>query len=228
MLSSAARQRRGAWGSTVQTAPADAERLPFADASFDLVLGHAVLHHIPDLRRAFAEFERVLAPGGTIAVRRRAVALRRPPGARAQARSRARSRRCGVARSAPAPRRRRPATGSPTPRSRGRRRPRLRARRALADRARGPASCEVRVTRRGASGELVRLDQPHARGDRRARATCRGSGASTPTAATCCCRSSTARLLEPRLPRGDLLQPDAHRAQAPGRLGCVAAVGGAS
>ncbi len=53
-------------GLDVRTEPADAERLPFADASFDLVLGHAVLHHIPDLPRAFAEFERVLAPGGTI------------------------------------------------------------------------------------------------------------------------------------------------------------------
>jgi ubiquinone/menaquinone biosynthesis C-methylase UbiE len=50
----------------VRTETADAERLPFADESFDLVLGHAVLHHIPDLERAFAEFERVLAPGGTI------------------------------------------------------------------------------------------------------------------------------------------------------------------
>jgi ubiquinone/menaquinone biosynthesis C-methylase UbiE len=50
----------------VRTEPADAERLPFADESFDLVLGHAVLHHIPDLARAFAEFERVLAPGGTV------------------------------------------------------------------------------------------------------------------------------------------------------------------
>ena len=54
-------------GLQVRTETADAERLPFADASFDLVLGHAVLHHIPDLPRAFAEFERVLAPGGTIA-----------------------------------------------------------------------------------------------------------------------------------------------------------------
>jgi ubiquinone/menaquinone biosynthesis C-methylase UbiE len=53
-------------GLEVETASADAERLPFADASFDLVLGHAVLHHIPDLRRAFAEFARVLAPGGTL------------------------------------------------------------------------------------------------------------------------------------------------------------------
>ena len=45
----------------------EAERLPFADESFDLVFGHAVLHHIPDLERAFAEFFRVLRPGGTVA-----------------------------------------------------------------------------------------------------------------------------------------------------------------
>ena len=53
-------------GLTVRTARADAESLPFADQSFDLVLGHAVLHHLPDLERAFAEFHRVLPPGGRI------------------------------------------------------------------------------------------------------------------------------------------------------------------
>jgi ubiquinone/menaquinone biosynthesis C-methylase UbiE len=53
-------------GLKVKTQTADAERLPFADGSFDLVLGHAILHHIPDLAQAFAEFERVLAPGGTV------------------------------------------------------------------------------------------------------------------------------------------------------------------
>ena len=53
-------------GLRVHSALVDAERLPFADASFDLVLGHAVLHHIPNLARAFAEFERVLSPGGTV------------------------------------------------------------------------------------------------------------------------------------------------------------------
>ena len=53
-------------GLEVQTTTADAEQLPFADSSFELVFGHAVLHHIPDLPRAFAEFERVLAPGGMI------------------------------------------------------------------------------------------------------------------------------------------------------------------
>jgi SAM-dependent methyltransferase len=51
-------------GLDVTTMPADAEGLPFADESFDLVLGHAVLHHIPNLQAAFREFHRVLRPGG--------------------------------------------------------------------------------------------------------------------------------------------------------------------
>lgn len=50
----------------VETVRADAESLPFPDGSFDVVLGHAILHHIPDLKRAFQEFMRVLAPGGTL------------------------------------------------------------------------------------------------------------------------------------------------------------------
>ncbi|MDX6722847.1 MAG: hypothetical protein QOD73_1251 [Solirubrobacteraceae bacterium] len=53
-------------GLAVETVPCDAEALPFADASFDLVLGHAVLHHLPGLHRAFGEFHRVLRPGGTV------------------------------------------------------------------------------------------------------------------------------------------------------------------
>src|ERR1700722_3383131 len=51
---------------TVNTLQADAESLPFRDESFDLVVGHAILHHLPDLDRAFAEFRRVLRPGGRI------------------------------------------------------------------------------------------------------------------------------------------------------------------
>ncbi|HUC07166.1 MAG TPA: methyltransferase domain-containing protein, partial [Solirubrobacterales bacterium] len=51
----------------VTTVATEAEELPFADESFDLVFGHAVLHHIPDLNKAFAEFLRVLRPGGAIA-----------------------------------------------------------------------------------------------------------------------------------------------------------------
>src|SRR3954467_847392 len=50
----------------VETGVCDAERLPFDDGSFDLVFGHAVLHHIPDLDAAFAEFARVLRPGGVL------------------------------------------------------------------------------------------------------------------------------------------------------------------
>jgi SAM-dependent methyltransferase len=45
----------------------DAESLPFENDTFDVVFGHAVLHHIPDLERAFAEFRRVLKPGGLVA-----------------------------------------------------------------------------------------------------------------------------------------------------------------
>jgi SAM-dependent methyltransferase len=53
-------------GLEVETAVCDAAALPFDDASFDLVLGHAVLHHLPELERSFAEFLRVLRPGGVL------------------------------------------------------------------------------------------------------------------------------------------------------------------
>jgi len=53
-------------GLEVETSAADAEHLPFADGSFDLVVGHAVLHHVPDLPSAFGELRRVLRPGGLL------------------------------------------------------------------------------------------------------------------------------------------------------------------
>jgi ubiquinone/menaquinone biosynthesis C-methylase UbiE len=53
-------------GQNVETVRCDAETLPFEDESFDLVFGHAVLHHLPDLDAAFEEFSRVLRPGGTV------------------------------------------------------------------------------------------------------------------------------------------------------------------
>lgn len=47
---------------------ADAEALPFEDGFFDLVIGHAVLHHLPDVEAAFAEAFRVLKPGGIFVI----------------------------------------------------------------------------------------------------------------------------------------------------------------
>lgn len=45
-----------------------AEALPFADASFDfLSMGYA-LRHVADLNRAFAEYHRVLRPGGRLLI----------------------------------------------------------------------------------------------------------------------------------------------------------------
>lgn len=51
-------------GLDVEGRVADGERLPFDDATFDLVVGHAVLHHIPDVPAALREVLRVLRPGG--------------------------------------------------------------------------------------------------------------------------------------------------------------------
>jgi SAM-dependent methyltransferase len=51
----------------VDTVVCDAEQLPFENDTFDVVFGHAVLHHIPDLDEAFRELRRVLKPGGLVA-----------------------------------------------------------------------------------------------------------------------------------------------------------------
>lgn len=46
----------------------DAENLPFADASFDAVVSHGVIHHTPDTERCVAEIARVLRSGGIAVV----------------------------------------------------------------------------------------------------------------------------------------------------------------
>lgn len=47
---------------------ADAERLPFDDGSFDVVISNGVIDLIPDKDAVFSEIFRVLAPGGRIQI----------------------------------------------------------------------------------------------------------------------------------------------------------------
>ncbi len=47
---------------------AEAERLPFADESFDVVISNGVIDLIPDKDAVFAELFRVLTPGGRIQI----------------------------------------------------------------------------------------------------------------------------------------------------------------
>jgi ubiquinone/menaquinone biosynthesis C-methylase UbiE len=63
MVEVAVRNARGL-GFEVEGRVADAESIPYDDDTFDLVVGHAVLHHIPDLDLALREVLRVLKPGG--------------------------------------------------------------------------------------------------------------------------------------------------------------------
>ena len=73
-------------GLAVKGLRADAESLPFADESFDLVLGHAVLHHLPDLDARVRGVPPRAEAGRPDRVRRRALARRRPDRGDPQAR----------------------------------------------------------------------------------------------------------------------------------------------
>ena len=154
-------------GLEVETAACDASELPFEDETFDLVLGHAVLHHLPDLDRASASSTASSSPAARCSSPAsppaRATSSPRTPSGR-----RSRPRRCGARRSRRGPRR---STTAPT-RTSTRSRPSSTSTRS--SRPTSPstppraASTDVEVQRRGAAGELVRLVQPHARGQRRA------------------------------------------------------------
>jgi arsenite methyltransferase len=54
--------------SNVEFVEGEAERLPFPDASFDVVISNGVIDLIPDKDAVFAELHRVLAPGGRLQI----------------------------------------------------------------------------------------------------------------------------------------------------------------
>ncbi len=63
-----AARRNLATESSVCIAQADIGHLPFAPATFDLIVSIGVLHHTPDTRRSFEALVPLLKPGGTIAI----------------------------------------------------------------------------------------------------------------------------------------------------------------
>lgn len=53
---------------SIDVLKADATKLPFLDATFDLVLCNSVLEHMPKFWLAIAEFKRILQPSGVLAI----------------------------------------------------------------------------------------------------------------------------------------------------------------
>lgn len=46
----------------------DAQALPFADHTFDVVMANHMMYHVPDIDRTIVEFRRILKPGGVLMV----------------------------------------------------------------------------------------------------------------------------------------------------------------
>jgi len=64
-----ARSAAAEMGATnVEFVEAEAERLPFPDGHFDVVISNGVIDLIPDKDAVFAELHRVLAPGGRLQI----------------------------------------------------------------------------------------------------------------------------------------------------------------
>jgi ubiquinone/menaquinone biosynthesis C-methylase UbiE len=53
-------------GVSIQAQQANIERLPFGDATFDIVFGDQVIAHVDDKQKAMREIARVLKPGGHV------------------------------------------------------------------------------------------------------------------------------------------------------------------
>jgi arsenite methyltransferase len=68
MLDKARRSADEMGADNVEFVEGEAERLPFADASFDVVISNGVIDLIPNKDAVFSELYRVLAPGGRIQV----------------------------------------------------------------------------------------------------------------------------------------------------------------
>ncbi len=63
---------------SVPAVQADAQALPFRDASFDRVMANHVLYHIPDMRRALLELRRIARPGARVVLAANSRATMRP------------------------------------------------------------------------------------------------------------------------------------------------------
>ncbi len=68
MLAEADKLARAKGLANVTTALADAEALPFADATFDLVTCRIAAHHFPDVARFISQAQRVLKANGVLAL----------------------------------------------------------------------------------------------------------------------------------------------------------------
>jgi SAM-dependent methyltransferase len=66
MVSAARARLAGAQTTAFTCSTADAEALPFPDATFDVVVANHMLYHVPDRPRALAQLHRTLRRGGAL------------------------------------------------------------------------------------------------------------------------------------------------------------------